>query len=106
LRAQVRRSADEKPHFTVVRESDLGLGAGGGAKLCGSNSPAILAGAIPLREPASCCRTQNFDAHDEPAGMRGIELSGLQIYSSRTQKHPLQEAAAAGLLAESGSRKK
>ena len=106
LSSQIRRSADEKPDFAVVRKGDLGLRACGLAEFCGSNAAAVFAGAVPLWESASSRRTQDFDAHDEPAETRGIERSGLPIYSSRTQKHPLQKAAAAGLLAESGSRRK
>ena len=67
LRAEIRRGADEEPDFAVVRESDLSLGASGMAEFGISNATAVFAGAVPLWESASCCRTQDFDAHDEPA---------------------------------------
>ena len=106
LRAQIGRGANEKPDFIIVGESDLGLSAARGAEFRVSNATAVFAGTVPLWESATCRRTQDFDAHAEPAETRGMKPSGLWIYSAQTQKPPLQEAAAAGLLAESGSRKK
>src|SRR3984885_7716051 len=37
LSSQIRRSADEKPDFAVVRKGDLGLGACDVAEFCGAN---------------------------------------------------------------------
>src|SRR5579862_1809078 len=67
LCAEVGGSADEEPHLAVVREGDLGLCARGGAELGGSNATAVFAGAVPLWESAACRRTQNLDAHANPA---------------------------------------
>ena len=90
LGAEIGGGADQEPDFAVVRERDLSLGTGLSAEFALASAAAVVAGAVPLWEAASGCRTQNFDAHGETCReARDTRKRDYGVYGRRTQKRPL-----------------
>jgi len=63
LCAEIGRGAEEEPDYTVGREGELRLRAGGGLARAGAQAGAVAAGAVPLREATAGGRTEDFDLH-------------------------------------------
>jgi hypothetical protein len=64
LRAQVGRSAEQKPGDCVRADCDLRLRPGFSLKGSGAHSATVGAGAIPLGESSPGGGAENLHAHD------------------------------------------
>lgn len=69
LVSDIRRSIDEKPMLPIQTDSDTRLRARGNE--AGARSLAVLARAIPLRQPAACRGAKNADANSDSGVLAG-----------------------------------
>jgi len=77
---QIRRSADQKPDAIIGRKCNLRLSAWLCMKFSRSESRAIAARAIPLREAAACSRAENFNFHE------GTPRGAMQTVQARLEE--------------------
>jgi hypothetical protein len=90
LRAQIRRSSEQKPGIRIGADGDLRLRTRFAAKRSGANRATIGAGAIPLGKSSSSSGTENLNAHFRSvAAGELISGFGILLVDNPTPPSPL-----------------